>query len=123
MGSAGCQDVCFGCHSVQGMQKIKDGKTISLQIEQERFEPSVHGAFECTACHSDGALFWHLAGIVMSQQRRQRLKEQTLRWKDFPGAWQMTRYHLGFEPRPPYTGEFNYAEKVEYWAFMWAWSS
>jgi hypothetical protein len=47
------KDVCFGCHSVQGMQKIKDGKTISLQIEQERFEPSVHGAFECTACHSD----------------------------------------------------------------------
>jgi hypothetical protein len=76
LGSAGAKDVCFGCHSVQGMKKIKDGKTISLQIEQERFEPSVHGAFECTACHSDGALFWHLAGIVMSQQRRQRLKEQ-----------------------------------------------
>lgn len=42
------KDVCFGCHSVQGMEKIKDGKTISFQIERERFEPSIHSILECT---------------------------------------------------------------------------
>ncbi|HTN70961.1 MAG TPA: hypothetical protein VMO00_07705, partial [Methylomirabilota bacterium] len=47
------KEVCLGCHSVSGMQKTRGGKTISLQVEKERFEQSVHRAFDCTVCHSD----------------------------------------------------------------------
>src|SRR6266545_2892574 len=47
------KDVCLGCHSVPGMQKTRDGKNISLQIDKDTFERSIHGAFECTTCHSD----------------------------------------------------------------------
>ena len=47
------KDVCLGCHGVQGMQKTRDGKTVSLSVEKEGFDQSIHRAFECTTCHSD----------------------------------------------------------------------
>ena len=47
------KDSCLACHSVAGMQKSRDGKTISLQVDQAAFDQSVHRAFECTTCHSD----------------------------------------------------------------------
>ena len=47
------KEICLGCHSVPGLQKIRDGKTVSLQIEQASFDQSIHRAFECTTCHSD----------------------------------------------------------------------
>ncbi len=28
-------------------------------------------------------------------------------------------YHLGRRTGPPHSGTFNYAEKAEYWAFLW----
>jgi cytochrome b subunit of formate dehydrogenase len=65
------------------------------------------------------SLFWHLAELALSEKRRIRLRKQMLRWKDARDLWQMARYYLGLEPRPPHFGEFNYAEKIEYWAFMW----
>jgi cytochrome b subunit of formate dehydrogenase len=66
-----------------------------------------------------GALFWHLASLAVSDKRRKRLQKQRLRWKDLRALWQMVRYRLGLASRPPAMGEFNYAEKIEYWAFMW----
>ena len=47
------KEICLGCHSAPGLQKIRDGKTVSLQIEQASFDQSIHRAFECTTCHSD----------------------------------------------------------------------
>ncbi len=47
------KEVCLGCHSVPGLQKSRDGKNISLQVNQETFDRSIHGAFECTTCHRD----------------------------------------------------------------------
>jgi hypothetical protein len=33
------------------------------------------------------------------------------------------RYNLGLSKREPKFAKFNYAEKMEYWAFLWApWS-
>jgi len=66
-----------------------------------------------------GALFWHLASLAVSEKRRKRLQKQKLRWKDLRDLWQVVRYRLGLASRPPAMGEFNYAEKIEYWAFMW----
>jgi len=47
------KDVCRGCDSVPGLQKTRDGKNISLQVDKDTFDRSIHGAFECTTCHSD----------------------------------------------------------------------
>lgn len=65
------------------------------------------------------ALLWHLAELVYSKERRARLKQQKLGWQDLRDLWRMMRYNLGLEPRRPAMGEFNYAEKFEYWAFIW----
>jgi cytochrome b subunit of formate dehydrogenase len=66
-----------------------------------------------------GALVWHLVELVFSQKRRNRLQKQKLGWQDLRDLWHTVRYNLGIEPGPPQRGEFNYAEKIEYWAFIW----
>lgn len=57
------KDVCLGCHSTEGLQKLRNGKPVSLQVQQEPFEKSVHGVFECTACHSDATQIPHKAEL------------------------------------------------------------
>ncbi|HVO93626.1 MAG TPA: cytochrome b/b6 domain-containing protein [Terriglobales bacterium] len=54
---------CLACHSAPGMQKSRDGKTVSLQVEKDVFDRSIHGAFECTACHSDISQLPHKADL------------------------------------------------------------
>jgi cytochrome b subunit of formate dehydrogenase len=66
-----------------------------------------------------GALLWHLAELGYSKERRNRLRKQMLRWRDFRDLWHTVRYNLDFESQRPRFGEFNYAEKFEYWAFIW----
>lgn len=64
-------------------------------------------------------LIWHLLELGFSGERRTRLKKQMFRVQDLRNLWQMVRYNLGLRSDPPHLGEFNYAEKFEYWAFMW----
>lgn len=64
-------------------------------------------------------LFWHLAELGYSKARRNRLTKQMLGWQDLHDLWQTMRYNLNFESQRPKFGEFNYAEKLEYWAFIW----
>jgi Prokaryotic cytochrome b561 len=66
-----------------------------------------------------GALFWHLAELGYSEERRNRLRKQKLAWQDLRDLWHTIRYNLNFESQRPRFGEFNYAEKLEYWAFIW----
>jgi cytochrome b subunit of formate dehydrogenase len=66
-----------------------------------------------------GALVWHLLELGFSAERRKRLRNQMLCLQDLRDLWQMVRYNLGLASEPPRFGEFNYAEKFEYWAFMW----
>lgn len=65
------------------------------------------------------ALVWHLLELGFSEERRKRLKKQLFRLQDLRNLWQMVRYYLGLRSDPPHQGDFNYAEKFEYWAFMW----
>jgi cytochrome b subunit of formate dehydrogenase len=65
------------------------------------------------------ALVWHLLQLVFSAERRSRLQKQKLKWQDLRELWHMVRYNLGLDPERPQRGEFNYAEKIEYWAFIW----
>jgi cytochrome b subunit of formate dehydrogenase len=57
------KEVCLGCHSVEGMEKKRDGKTVSLFVAKEGFEQSIHRAFECTTCHSDISQVPHAATL------------------------------------------------------------
>jgi cytochrome b subunit of formate dehydrogenase len=57
------KEACLGCHSAPGMQKTRDGKNISLQIDKDTFEQSIHRAFECTSCHSDISELPHKAEL------------------------------------------------------------
>ena len=66
-----------------------------------------------------GTLVWHLAELGYSVERRNRLKKQKLGWQDLRDLWHTLRYNLDFESQRPKFGEFNYAEKIEYWAFIW----
>jgi hypothetical protein len=66
-----------------------------------------------------GALLWHLAELGYSKERRSRFSQQKLGLQDFRDLWRMMRYNLDLEPERPRMGEFNYAEKFEYWAFIW----
>jgi cytochrome b subunit of formate dehydrogenase len=66
-----------------------------------------------------GSLLWHLVELAASQERRDRLRKQTLGWKDLRDLWRMMRYNAGLGLEKPRFGEFNYAEKIEYWAFLW----
>lgn len=43
---------CLSCHGVQGLEKVRAGKSVSLYIGGERFSRSIHGPLNCTACHS-----------------------------------------------------------------------
>jgi nitrate/TMAO reductase-like tetraheme cytochrome c subunit len=46
-------DICLSCHSTPGLEKLRQGKKVSLSVDSERFSKSAHGPLPCTACHSD----------------------------------------------------------------------
>ncbi len=45
---------CLECHGDSGMEKsLPDGRTVSLYVDREAYEQSVHGGGACTSCHVD----------------------------------------------------------------------
>lgn len=64
------------------------------------------------------ALVCHAAHLAVSRRDRKILRQLWMRPKDLRDLWAMIRHNLGRGPRPLF-GHFSYAEKVEYWAFMW----
>lgn len=46
-------DICLSCHSAPGLEKLRQGKKVSLSVDPQRFSKSAHGPLPCTACHSD----------------------------------------------------------------------
>lgn len=55
--------VCLSCHSVPGMEKQRDGKKVSLEIDGTVFARSVHGPLGCTTCHSDASSVPHAPSL------------------------------------------------------------
>lgn len=45
--------VCFECHSDRTLTTEKNGKEVSLFINQKPFESSVHADIGCVSCHAD----------------------------------------------------------------------
>lgn len=57
--SSKSNDLCFSCHSNEAMTINYQGKEISLFVDKEAFENSVHGNLKCTVCHSGTDSFPH----------------------------------------------------------------
>jgi hypothetical protein len=60
-------EVCLSCHSVPGLEKLRDGKSVSLQVDGETFAHSVHGPLGCATCHSDVSRVPHAAELKRVQ--------------------------------------------------------
>ena len=64
------------------------------------------------------ALLFHLVHLAVSRRDRAILRHLWPRTKDLRDFVDVVRHNLGRGPRPLF-GLFSYAEKIEYWAFMW----
>lgn len=51
---------CLKCHSSKALTKeLLSKETLSLYVDGSKFEKSVHGALECSACHTDITMKTH----------------------------------------------------------------
>jgi len=46
-------DDCLMCHEDPELTTERDGKEITLTVDRDRFEESIHGALDCSGCHMD----------------------------------------------------------------------
>ena len=44
---------CFACHEDRTATGARNGRTISIYVDEKKFEGSVHGSLQCVACHAD----------------------------------------------------------------------
>jgi formate dehydrogenase gamma subunit len=61
----------------------------------------------------------HLVHLALVKKDRVILKELLPGWQDAKDIAGVIRYNLGMTTKRPTFGMFGYAEKMEYWAFMW----
>lgn len=64
-------------------------------------------------------LGWHIGNVIVSRRLRACLRGMLPSPRDASVAIGTLAYYLHLRPHPPHSGQFNYAEKAEYWAFMW----
>ncbi len=62
---------------------------------------------------------FHIAYLALKPGERGFVKAMFPQLKDVTDLLQVFRYNLGLSKTAPQFGRFNYAEKLEYWAFMW----
>ncbi len=62
---------------------------------------------------------WHLVYIVYNAQARACMLRMLPRFHDFRAAIGTIAWYFGLRKSRPFSGVFNYAEKAEYWAFLW----
>ena len=65
------------------------------------------------------AFAYHVIHLVLVPRDRVLLRQMWPRLKDATDLLGMLRYNLGRVAKRPAFSMFNYAEKAEYWAFMW----
>lgn len=51
--SAQANDDCFSCHNDKALTKKRAGRTVSLFVDQKKFEATIHGKQPCIGCHAD----------------------------------------------------------------------
>ena len=65
------------------------------------------------------ATVFHLVHLAVVKRDRVILRELLPGWQDAKDIANTLRYNLGLTGKRPTFGMFSYAEKMEYWAFMW----
>ncbi len=65
------------------------------------------------------ATLYHLVHLALSRRDRGFLLAMFPKWKDMTDLMDVVRFNLGLTKQEPQFGKFNYAEKMEYWAFLW----
>jgi formate dehydrogenase gamma subunit len=65
------------------------------------------------------SFFYHTVHLLVSRRDRIILRHLRPGIEDLKALWGVIRYNLGLEPVRPRFGKFSYAEKIEYWAFVW----
>ncbi len=62
---------------------------------------------------------YHIIHLAFSSRDRTFVKYMLPKFGDLGQLLDVFRYNLGLTTQPPHFGKFNYAEKMEYWAFLW----
>ena len=62
---------------------------------------------------------YHFAHLAVNRRDRAFLLAMLPKWKDVTDLFDVLLYNLGARNDPPQFAKFNYAEKLEYWAFLW----
>ncbi len=65
------------------------------------------------------SMLYHVVHLILSRRDRVILKHLWPGPQDLRDAWDLIRHNLGLKVRRPHFGKFSYAEKAEYWAFIW----
>ena len=95
----------------------ESGWVETLQLDHfGRWRGLLHRLAAVVMMVATGLHFLHLALV---KRDRVILWELLPNWQDAKDIFNMLRYNLGLIPTRPTFGMFGYAEKMEYWAFMW----
>jgi len=65
------------------------------------------------------ATLYHFIHLALKQRDRRFLTAMIPTIKDATDILEVFRYNLGLTKEEPRFAKFNYAEKMEYWAFLW----
>ena len=62
---------------------------------------------------------YHIIHLAVNRRDRALLLAMLPKWKDVTDLRDVLSYNLGLTKEEPQFAKFNYAEKLEYWAFLW----
>jgi cytochrome b subunit of formate dehydrogenase/nitrate/TMAO reductase-like tetraheme cytochrome c subunit len=65
------------------------------------------------------ATLYHFVHLAVNRRDRAFLSAMMPKWKDVTDLIGMLLFNLGTRKEEPQFAKFNYAEKLEYWAFLW----
>ncbi|HUK31573.1 MAG TPA: cytochrome b/b6 domain-containing protein [Candidatus Acidoferrum sp.] len=65
------------------------------------------------------SVIYHAIHLSLNRRDRALLKAMLPQWKDLTDMFQVFAFNLGLSKTKPTFGKFNYAEKLEYLAFIW----
>jgi cytochrome b subunit of formate dehydrogenase len=65
------------------------------------------------------ATLYHFIHLAVNRRDRGLLRAMLPKWKDAADLAGVFLYNLGLQKQRPQFAEFSYAEKLEYWAFLW----
>ena len=91
-------------------------KPVLLWEERGAFRGGIHRA---AAVLLIVATLYHFIHLALHRRDRAFLSAMLPKWRDLTDLLDVIRFNLGLSTKAPNFAKFNYAEKMEYWAFLW----